>query len=293
MFLFLILGVYIYNKRYYVIVRFNELGPISKNMAVYYNGFKVGKVSKIEPDSDFKHTLVRLNLVPKNLKLPQNATVNVEKFPTGEIYLKLVYPQNPSLSLLKRGDMLEGISPYNPEQFMLGQNISGVTDVVSIHVIKALNATEIANMEMKKFFQETSQLIQDNRKSINASVDNTATMTKSLAQAAENLNQATNKLNNSLDESVLRDTTVNVKDSTANIKDASSSIKDAAQNIKDTTENLSRSTKDMDKTMKKVDDTVSQASSAAGNVNDITAGLKRTLSKRFAGMRILFGKPVK
>jgi long-subunit acyl-CoA synthetase (AMP-forming) len=70
----------------------------------------------------------------------------------------------------------------------------------------------------------------------------------------------------------LRDTTVNVKDSTASIKDASSSIKDAAQNIKRPPPTIFPARPRIwIKTMKKVDDTVSQASSAAGNVNDITS----------------------
>ncbi len=271
--------VYIYNTRYYVIVRFNELGPITKNMAVYYNGFKVGKITSIEPDNDFRHTLVRVNLTRKNLKLPQNTTVNVESFPTGELYLQFIYPQSPSLKTIKRGDMLEGISPYSLEGFMLGQNISGVSDIVSIHVIRALQATEIANLEMKNFFQNTSKVVNENSKGINSSVNNTVAMTKSLAEMAENLNQASRKINDSLDEKDLKDTTLNIKNSTSNIQE--------------TTGNISKATKDIDKTMKKVDDTISQLNATAENLNNITSGLHGTLRKRGAGIRILFGKPVK
>lgn len=267
----IILGIYIYNSTYYIIIRFDELGPLTKNMVVYYNGFKVGKIVNIGPDKDFKHTLARVNLTHKNIKLPQNTTVSVERFPNGELYLQFVYPQSPSLRILKRGDILEGMAPYSLEQFMLGQNISGVSDIVSIHVIKALNATEIANQEMKTFFQNTSKLIQENSNGISASVNNTVAMTKSLAQMAENLNQSSKKLNESIDKSILKDTTTN---------------------IKDTTGNISKATKDIDKTMKKVDDTISQLNATAENLNSITSGINETLSKRFAGMRIIFGTPV-
>ncbi len=274
-----IAGVYFYNSKYYLIVRFNELGPLTKNMVAYYNGFKIGKIVRIEPDDDFKHTLVKVNISNKNIKLPQNTTVQVKNFPSGEIYLEFVYPSSPSFKMIKRGDMIEGIAPYSLEQFMLGQNISGVTDVVSIHVIKALNATEIANMEMTAFFKNTSKVINENSKGIKDSVNNTAAMTKNLAQMAENLNQSsenlnqvTKKLNNAIDETTLKNTT---------------------SNIKDTTDNISKATKDFDKTMQKVDDTISKANSSAENLNSITSGLNETLGKRFAGMRIIFGTPVK
>jgi ABC-type transporter Mla subunit MlaD len=278
--------LYIYNTRYYVIVRFNELGPITKNMAVYYNGFKVGKIASIEPDNDFRHTLVRVNLNAKNLKLPQNTTVYVENLPNGELYLQFVYPESPSLTTIKRGDVLEGISPYSLEGFMLGQNISGVSDVVSIHVIKALQATEIANIEMRNFFKNSSELVEGNSQEIKESTKNTAAMTKSLAEMAENLNQTSKKLNNSLDEKSLRDSTTNIRNSTSNINDSTS-------NIKETTENICKATKDIDKTMKKIDDTVSKANSTVENLNSMTTGLNETLSKRFGGARIMFGTPIK
>ena len=80
------------------------------------------------------------------------------------------------------------------------------------------------------------------------------------------------KINNALDEKSLKDTT---------------------SNIKNTTENLSEATKDIDKTMKKIDDTISQVNIAAQNLNSITSGVNETLSKRFGGMRIIFGTPIK
>jgi ABC-type transporter Mla subunit MlaD len=284
--LLIIAWVYIYNTSYYLVIRFNELGPITKNMAVYYNGFKVGKIISIEPDDDFKHTLVKVNLYQKNLKLPRNTTVNLESFPNGELYLQFIYPQSPALKTIKRGDMLEGISPYSLEEFMLGQNISGVTDIVSIHVIKALNATEIANMEMSNFFRNTSGLVEENSKGISDSVNNIAAMTKSLAEMSENMNQVSKKINTSLNEKDLNGSTSNIQNTTSNIKDS-------ASNIKETTTNIAKATKDIDKTMQKIDDTVSQVKATAENLNCITSGLNETLSKRGAGMRIMFGTPIR
>lgn len=273
-----IIWFYIYNAKDYVIIRFDELGALAPNMPAYYNGFKIGKIVRIEPDTDFKHTLVRVNLIHKNMNLPQNTIVRVENFPDGTLYLQFMYPESPSLKTIKRGDMLEGIAPYSLEQFMLGQSLYGVTDVVSMHVIRVLKATELANHEMKEFFKNTSELIQENSKGITASVDNTAAMTESLAQMAENLNQASKKINNALDEKTLRDTTSNVKDSTSNVKDL--------------TDNISKATKDMDKTMKKIDDTICHINAAARNLNSITSKLNKTLTKKLAGIKAKFGKSV-
>lgn len=262
---------YIYKNTYYVIVRFNELGALTKNMSAYYNGFKVGKIVKIGPDKDFKHTIVRINLSHKNLNLPQNTTVRVESFPSGELYLQFWYPQSPSLRTIKSGDMLEGIATYSLEEFMLGQNISGVTDIVSIHVLRALNATEIANQEIQAFFKSSSKLIQENNKQINASMKNIEITTRNFAQMSQNLNQMSVKLKNSIDEEAFKDT---------------------ATNLKDTTANISKATENFDKTVKKIDDTVIQVNETAKNLNFITSGLKETLSRRFAGMKIMFGTPI-
>lgn len=268
----IIISGYIYTTKFYVIIRFDDLGSITKNMGAYYNGFKIGKIVSIKPDNDFKHMIARVNLTYKNLQLPQNTTVRVQSFPNGELYLQFVYPQSPSLKAIKRGDVLEGIAKYSIEEFMIGQNISGVTDVVSYHVIKTLNATEIANNEIKMFFQNASKLINENSRKINASVNNTATMTENLAQMAENLNQTSKKINNTLDEQILENTT---------------------SNIKDTSDNIAKATKDIDKTVRKIDDTISQVNAVSKNLNSITSGLNETLSKRFAGLRIIFGTPVK
>lgn len=260
----IIVGLYFYTASNYITIRFNELGALTRNMAVYYNGFRIGKIVKISPDKDFKHTLAKVNLTHKNMNLPQNTTVYVERFPNGELYLQFAYPKSPSLQTLKRGDVLEGIAQYNLEEFMLGQTISGMSDLVSIHVIRALNATDLANKEIQLFFKTTSRLIDDNRASLNEAAKNSAATTRSLALMAENLNQASLKLNNSMNEKLLKNTMIN---------------------IEQTTENIEKATKNLDKTMAEINST-------AANLNSITGGLNQTLSKRFGGFRVLFGTPV-
>lgn len=279
MFFLVILGIYLYNTQYYVIVRFNELGPLSKNMAVYYKGFKVGRISKLSPDDDFKHILVKVTLSTSDLELPQNTIVTVERFPNGELYLQFLYPQSPSLNPLRRGDLVEGIAPYSLEQFMLSQNVSGMTDIVSEHIVQALRAADAANQEINIFFKTTTKLINVNSKGITTSVNNVKTMTENLAKMSQNLNQTSEKLNNAIEEQGL--------------KDAASNIKDTTGNIKVITENISSATKDLNKTMQKVDDALAQVSTTAQNIDSVANGLNQTLGKRFGGMRVMFGTPIK
>lgn len=265
-------GAYLYVTTNYVIVRFDELGFVAKNMNAYYNGFKIGKIVKVEPDKDFKHVLAKLNIYNKNINLPQNTTVRVQSFPSGELYLEFVYPESPSLKPITRGTVLQGIARYNLADFMQGQNISGMTDIVTLHVVRTLQATEIANQEIKMFFQNASSIVNDNRSGIKASVDNTRKMTANLAQTAANLNDLSEKLDNSIDEKGLKQTT---------------------SNIKQTTDNIVKVTSDINTTVQKINDAADEIHTAASHYTSITSGINDSLSKKMGGMRVLFGSPTK
>lgn len=266
------IAIYIYQSNDYVIIRFDELGFVAKNMNAYYNGFKIGKIISVEPDTDFKHVLAKLRFFHSDINLPQNTIVRVQSFPSGELYLEFVYPQSPSLKPITRGTVLQGIARYNLADFMQGQNISGITDVVTLHVIRTLQATEIANQEIKLFFKNASSIVNDNRRGIKASVNNTEKMTANLAQTAANLNDLSEKLDNAIDEKALKQTT---------------------SNIKETTDNIVKVTSDINTTVQKINDAADEIHTAASHYTSITSGLNDTLSKKMGGMRVLFGSPTK
>lgn len=265
-------AIFIYQSNNYVIIRFDELGFVAKNMNAYYNGFKIGKVINVEPDTDFKHVLAKLRFFRRDINLPQNTTVKVQSFPSGELYLEFVYPESPSLKPITRGTVLEGLARYSMEEFMQGQNISGITDIVSLHVVRTLQATEIANHEIKMFFQNASGMVNENRRGIKKSVNNTEKMTANLAQTAVNLNDLSEKLDNAIDEDALKQTT---------------------SNIKTTSDNVVQLTQDLDKTVNNINATVDEIHTAAQHLNAVTSGLNTSLSKKFGGMRVLFGTPTK
>lgn len=265
-------AIFIYQSNNYVIIRFDELGFVAKNMNAYYNGFKIGKVINVEPDTDFKHVLAKLRFFRRDINLPQNTTVKVQSFPSGELYLEFVYPESPSLKPITRGTVLEGLARYSMEEFMQGQNISGITDIVSLHVVRTLQATEIANHEIKMFFQNASGMVNENRRGIKKSVNNTEKMTANLAQTAVNLNDLSEKLDKAIDEDTIKQTTSNVKDATGNVVQL---------------------TQDLDKTVNNINATVDEIHTAAQHLNAVTSGLNTSLSKKFGGMRVLFGTPTK
>lgn len=68
----------------YVLVRFKDLGPLTKNMPVYYKGFVIGKTTHVGPDEDYKASIVKVKLNNEYKKLPKNTFVIVQNFPTGQ-----------------------------------------------------------------------------------------------------------------------------------------------------------------------------------------------------------------
>lgn len=254
---------------YYVLIRFKELGPLTKNMTAYYKGFVIGKSTSVGPDEDYKASIVKVVLKHENTMLPSNTFVIVGQFPNGQNYLEFIYPDKPTLRLMGKGDVLEGITSYSLEQFMHGQTRSGTTDLVSENVIKTLNTTDETNREIQNFFATASEVLQENRQNIKQTTQNTAKMTASLAQSAKN--------------------TVSM---TASLAQSAKTLNEATENIKTTTADINKATKDTDKTTNKIHSTMSEFHAAAANINKITAGMLRVLNKKFAGMRILFGRPI-
>ncbi len=268
----------------FVFIRFKELGPLTKNMSVYYKGFVIGKTTSVGPDEDYKASMVKVRLNNKYSKLPKNTFAVVKQFPGGQDYLEFVYPDKPTLQLMKKGDILEGITSYSLEKFMYGQS-SGANDIVSNSVLKTLDSTELTNQEIQRFFATASDILSENRETIKQTTRNTEKITANLAKAAENIKITSQKINIIIDEKELKNSTKNINQSTMHFNKA-------AENIQNSTGDINKATKNIDKTIIKVDTTFSELQSASSNINRITEGLYKVLCKRFAGIRLLFGKPI-
>ena len=259
-------------------IRFKELGPIYSSMPVYYKGYKIGKTKQVKPSEDYKYTIVQVILYPENLSLPENIAAKVKKLDTGKDYIELIYPDTPSLSTLANSDTIEGTTAADIESFMSAQIESGVFSSMGDNMNKTLSSIEITSYELNGFFKDLRVVLQENRPNIKKSTDATLDI-------LESISSITQKLDESLSEDDL-------KNITRNMNGSSSDIKETTENILTISQNLNNATKDLDKTMSKIDATVEEAHTTAKNASKISCGMQQLLEKRFAGLRLFFGKPI-
>lgn len=258
-------------------IRFKELGPIYSSMPVYYKGYKIGKTKRIKPSHDYKYTIVQVILYPENLSLPENIGAKVKKLDNGKDYIEVLYPNTPSLITLKNNATIEGTTAADIESFMSAQIESGVLSSMGENMNKTLSSIEITSYELNGFFKDLRVILQENRPNIKKSTDETR-------EILENVNSITKKIDNSLPEE-------NLKNITRNMSGSSTDLKGTTENLLTISQNINEATKDLDKTMAKIDATVEEAHTTAKNASGISCGIKQLLEKRFAGLRLFFGKP--
>lgn len=262
---------FVINPPMYIIVQFNDLGPLYKRMPVYYKGYKIGTTRKIEPSSDYKTTLVTICFYPRELKLPANTTVVVKKLDTGMDYISLEYPQKPSDEYLKNGSVIQGKTAMDIQSFMSAQAESGALGSIVGSAGQALASITKASDQVTVLINTLTKMVNENRPAIKLT-------TSSLAASAKNINQLTIKLNKSISTEQLNNITSNVESSTENINEITENVEEITENLNATVENI--------------DATISQLNTASANINAITTGIKEQLCKKFAGIRIIFGQSV-
>jgi ABC-type transporter Mla subunit MlaD len=253
--------------KFYVSAKFDELGPISKSMPVYYKGFKVGKTGKVMPSTDFKTTHVKLVFKSNMSLLPENVYAKVRKFndeeKTGH-YIEIDYPNVPAKSMLKKGDVIEGKTEPDMASFMSSQLESGALGAMSDHANDALTSLGKTSDAARDLIKDINKLVDEMRPNILATTKNLAQTTGNAAQITGELGDLSLKLNHSLKQK--------------GVDEASANIGKTIANIEQTTAKLNASMDNLDASL--------------GNVKNITGGLNETLSKRFGTARVIFGTPV-
>lgn len=269
--LLFIFWLYDVKFRYYLIAKFTKSGPLYANMPVYYKGYKIGKVKKIEPSRDYKYVFVKLVLYPEDPKLSEDIIAKAKRLDTREDYIDLITPDEPSTTLLKSGSVIDGEAAFDAETFLSDLADADIVIPLLQHFSDLLVGANKTSDEIRNFFVDSSSILHDNRQNIRQTTEHLVSSTKSLKKI-------TSKFNNSVTEDRLSNTVSNVGKSSDNILSATESIKNITASVDCATRNL-------DKTVAKIDSTMS-------NVRVITRGFCETLSKRFAGLRIIFGKPI-
>lgn len=276
--LLLIYHLYEFFFGYYIIAKFTESGPLYVNTPVYYKGYKIGKIEKVRLSQDYKYTLVKMLLYPKNPKLPDDIVAKAKKPNDRKDYIDLVSSNDPSAAILKNGSIIDGEPAFDIQELLAGVADSEIIVPLLQHFSDLLVNAGNASNEIKNFFTDSRIILKDNKHDLRQT-------TRRLALSSDSLANITSRFDNSITEDKLNITTSSFNKSSVNVLSATESIKNIAQNIDCATRNL-------DKTMETIDTTICEANNAASHIEVITRGFCEVLGKRFAGLRIIFGKPV-
>ncbi len=260
-------GFFIYRNYlgFHITAKFSDATPLFVKMPVYYKGYNIGFVNRIKPSKDYEYSYVKIVFYSQKPNLPENITAKIKLRETKSDYIELIKPDEPSENKLKNKAVIEGEAAFDLFEFLSNIYDSGALDPIIESVTDFVSSISSTSDEIGSFFSDSRTILKDNKKNIR--------------KTTTSLNQITSKVNNSINESQLNSTFSNISNSASNIEETS-------ENIKNATENL-------DITKNKLDCTISDIQSSASNIKNVTEGVCQTMNKRFAGLRLIFGKPSK
>lgn len=263
----------LYNKLAFmnIIVKFDELEPFEKQMAVYFKGFRIGKTTKIYPDKDYQNTYLKLRLYRGKVNLPSNSTVKIRKIKAGS-YVDVLYPNEPTLSRLKDNDEIKGTISKDIAELIENKLNGGELDLIVDDTANLIENANTAIVSLNEIFIQVRDTIEEIRPDIVKIVSNFADTSSNLKNTSETINLAINS--------------DNAKTSFLNITDTTENIKLITENIEDITKQID------DVTMPITNSVLCETQQTMKNVNEISFGLKNTLKKQFGFGRLIFGRPV-
>lgn len=251
-------------SRYHIFVKFTKSGPLFKKMPVCFKGYQIGETQEVTLSDDYKYTLVKIVIFPQKPKLPKHMEAAVKKHDFLGNYIDLIPSDEPTSEILNNGDTIDGTPMFDLGTFLSDIENSGlIIPLIQNFSDAALSLNETSN-KIGNFFSDSRSILKDNR--------------QNLKHTTESLSKITSNFNTSFSKDKLDSTTSSVNNSASNIQTITESVKNITQSVDCATKNL-------DKTMAKIDCT-------ASNVKVITGGFREVMSRRFAGLRIIFGKPL-
>lgn len=261
LFAFLVFG-FLFYKLFtftYITAEFDELRPISASMPVYYKGIIVGRAKEAKHSDDYKHTLMRLILYPKNLLLPTNTTVQLKKEKKNKKerdFLELIYPKEPSLVMLGNHSKIKGEALVDMETFLSNRHPEDLEQIKD-NLISGTENLSYAFQALGEVFDNVNVILKENERNIYHTTKNVENMTVKIERA---INQR--KLENTL------------------------------SNIETSSYDISKTIKDTNGSVLKADESLEQIQETLCNINAISCGIRKTLSKKFGGMRLFFGQAI-
>ncbi len=250
---------------------FEKLEPFPKNIDVYYKGFKLGRTVKVYPSKDFKTTSVDMILNVKGIDLPENISAKV-RVKNKRDYVEIEYPDEPSVSLLKNHSVIKGETCQNISSYIDAQAENGSLDELRDNLNTTIQTAAVTLNSLTELLDTTNGVVKDLKPSLIESGNN-------LAIASKNLADVTGDLSKSANTNMISNTFENIEQTTVNIERMTKNLENSSIDINDITENANKNTMLLINCLIK-------------NINDIVVGFKNTLSTRFGGMKVMFGKPM-
>lgn len=250
--------------RFHIYAKFYKSGPLYKNMIVCFKGYQIGYIQRITISKDYKYTLVKLVLYPQKPRLPKDVQAVVKKHDVFKNYIDLINTEEPSTTILKNGDTIDGKAIFSMDDVLSEIEASDILIPLLQNISGAAVSLSKTSTEIKNFFSDSRSILKDNR--------------QNLKHTTDSLNKITSNFNASFSKEKLNSATTSVNKSATNIQAIT-------ENVKNITQSVDCATRNLDKTMAKIDCT-------ASNAKAITDGFREVMGKKFAGLRIIFGKSI-
>lgn len=254
-----------------ITVDFQELEPFRHSLPVYYKGFKLGHTVKVYPSPDFHTTRVDLKIRLKELELPANTTAMIRRKDKKD-YIELVYPNAPYLAKLRNHALIEGTKGLNFENFIQEQANNGGLDEIKDNVNGTIQSAGKTFDALTEMINVLTGILEDVRPTINDTVDNINLASRNIADASYNV-QST------LQEGYINSTLENLELTSKNLVMTTENITGVTKNVNNNSINL-------------INCVIKNINTVVSNVNEIVIGVGETLKKRFAGLRLIFGKAI-
>lgn len=245
-----------YTKIY---VKFADLRPFNNRIPVYYKGIVIGEARGKKHSDDYKYTIVKLVLYPKKLMLPSNTEVFLKKRIQGvkiSDFIELVYPKNPTNTMICSGCMIRGTSTVDIDEFMKNNRLTELEEVKE-NLLATTNNLNQATKNINILLINVNGMLKQNQRNI----ENTTS----------NISNLTTKINESMNQTDLDNT---------------------VSNIEKITDNLNKTTENINSIVPEINSTIQNTQNITANTSAITCGVRQTLRKPFGGLRLIFGKTI-
>ncbi len=249
-------------KQTHIKAEFTELAPFSSKIPVYFKGFKIGKVTKIEPKDDFSSTLMYVTLFPEKLAFPKNIHLQIKNYKKNLAYAEIVLPEKPDAKKLKDGDIVKGMTNMSFDSILEKQAENGSFDLIIVTLGEIM-------VNVNNTVKEADGLLKDVRLTFKNNENHISISTRNLSQATSHLTRASVNISSTVDQKTLDRTMKNLEETSKNMKNITKNIDCATRNFSETMENVEGITQ---------------------NVEGITNSVNCTMQSRFGGFRLIFGK---